>query len=109
MLSEASTSEAASMSDEGPKKVNDDGKVGLTPERQREILSEAIETARMMVRTVEDADDKRKWIFTLATLNRELNNVQRTLYTLGKMGRARKSVTDLGAARTSEVDVAAHG
>ena len=85
---------------------------GLSPERQREILSEAIEQAREMVRTVGDSEEKRKWMNTLGALNKELNNVQRTLYTLGKTGRARRNVTELpvgGNTRASSADVAADG
>jgi hypothetical protein len=85
---------------------------GLSPERQREILSEAIEQAREMVRTADDLKMKLKCMNTLGVLNKELNNVQRTLYTLGKSGRARRNVTELPVgepARTSAVDVAANG
>lgn len=85
---------------------------GLSPERQREILSEAIEQVREMMRAIDDPKMRLKCWNTLGALNKELNNVQRTLYTLGKTGRARRNVTELpvgGSARTSSADVAANG
>ena len=71
--------------------------MSLTYDRQILILEEAVADAEKTMQTITDLKERRKWLNTIAVLNRTLSQTKQLHQEHARMGQPKRTVTDLAA------------